>query len=344
VQEAETADLLARDTEGNLWLYAGRGDATFAKGVQVPGRFGRYDVIAGAGDLSRDGRRDLLVRERKTGDSYVLPGKGDGTFARRLGPVVRFAGAAEVAVGRVSGSKAPDVVALDGGQVMAWINPGGFTLGRPIDTRADLSGANRILVAGDWDRDGYGDVVTRQAHTGNLVLWRGDGHGHLTRTRVLARGFEHVGKLTAVGDMTGDGFPDLIGQPRHGVMRVYPGKGTAGLKRSYPVYGAIADGTPIGIGRWNTDGAPDSLLRRGGSLTVLHGNGPGGLHTPSKLHVDLTPYDWVLGVSDLQVTGHPDLIVRQKKTGRLYALPGTTSGLKAPLYLGAGFGDYDLAG
>ncbi len=337
------ADLVARDSDGHLLFYAGRGDATFSKGVRIPGRFGRYDVVAGAGDLSRDGQPDLLVREHATGDSYVLPGKGDGTFARRLGPIVRFAGATDVAVGQVAGRKAPDVVALDGGQVKAWINPGGFTLRRPIDSRADLSGANRILVAGDWDRDGYGDVVTRQTRSGNLVFWRGDGHGHLTRAHAFASGFAHVGKLAAVGDMTGDGFPDLVGQPRRGVLMVYPGKGTAGLKRAYPVYGAVRTGTPIGIGRWDADGAPDSLLRRDGTLTVLHGNGPGGLHAPSRLKVDLTPYDWVIGISDLQVTGHPDLIVRQKGSGRLYALPGTGTGLKAPVFLGGGFGGYDLA-
>jgi hypothetical protein len=237
-----------------------------------------------------------------------------------------------------------DVVAVDGSRVEAWVNPGGFNVGRPIDTHADLSASDKILVAGDWDRDGYGDVITRQTHHGNLVLWRGDGRGHLTRSKVLARGFDRIGKLTAVGDMTGDGFPDLIGQPHKGVIRVYPGKGLAGLKKSYPVYGNLSSGTPIGVGRWDADGAPDTLVRRGARLTVLHGNGPGGLHAPSKVSVDLSGYDWTIGISDLQLTGHPDLIVRQKATGRLYALPGTDKGFKAPVLLGGGFGGYDLAG
>jgi hypothetical protein len=337
------ADLVARDGDGHLWFFAGHGDGTFAKSVQVPGRFSRYDVIAGGGDLSHDHRADLFVRSRKTGTGYVLPGNGDGNFSRRLGPLTRFAGASDLAIGQVHGSKAPDVVSLAGGKVRAWINPGGFTLGRPIDSHADLSGADKIMVAGDWDRDGHGDVVTRNASSGKLALWRGDGHGHLKRATTLATGFGQVGKLAAVGDMTGDGFPDLVGQPRGGVLRVYPGKGTAGLRKSYPVYGALKDGTPIGIGRWDSDGAPDSLVRRGGALTLLHGNGPGGLHSRSKIKVDLSPYDWAIGVSDLRLGGHPDLIVRKKSNGRLYALPGSGSGFKTPVYLGGGFGGYDLA-
>jgi hypothetical protein len=338
------ADLVARDADGQLWLRPGRGDATFGPAVRIPGGFGRYDVIAGAGDLTHDGLRDLLVRERTTGDTYVLPGRGDGTFGRRLGPITRFAGAHHVTAGNVAGTRAADVVALHAGRVRAWVNPGGFDLGTPIDTHANLRSADKILVVGDWDRDGYGDVVTRQGKKGNLVLWRGNGHGRLTRAAVLGTGFGSVVRLTAVGDMTGDGFPDLIGQPRNGVMMVYPGKGLAGLKKAYPVYGSITDGTPIGVGRWNSDGAPDALLRRGHSLVLLHGNGPGGLHSPSKVTGDLSTYDWTIGISDLQLSGHPDLIVRQKGTGRLFALPGTDTGVRSPVFLGGGFAGYDLAG
>jgi hypothetical protein len=70
------------------------------------------------------------------------------------------------------------------------------------------------------------------------------------------------------------------------------------------------------------------------------------MQSASRLDVDLTPYDWVIGVSDLQAkpTGHPDLIVRSKTNGNLYVLPGTKSGARTRVYLGGGFGGYDLAG
>ena len=86
------------------------------------------------------------------------------------------------------------------------------------------------------------------------------------------------------------------------------------------------------------------MLRRGGTLTLYAGNGPGGLSSPKRLPVDVSRYDWVIGVSDLRLTGHPDLIVRQRNTGRIYALQGTTKGFLPPLYLGEGLGGYDLAG
>ena len=77
------------------------------------------------------------------------------------------------------------------------------------------------------------------------MLWRGDGHGHLARAQVLATGFGTVGRLAAVGDMTGDGFPDLMGQPAGGVHDGSTrASGLAGLKKAYPAYGAISAGAP----------------------------------------------------------------------------------------------------
>jgi hypothetical protein len=336
-------DLVARNSSG-LWLYAGTGHAGFARGVQIPGSYSGYSTITGGGDFTADKVPDLLVRERATGDTYILPGAGNGTFGRRLGPFASLRAATQPTVGNVAGNGSPDVVSLSAGTVAAWVNPGSFDLGRPIDTGANFSSADRILAVGDWDRDGYGDVVTREAAAGDLVLWLGDGHGRLRRTQVLAHGFGSVGRLAAVGDMTGDGYPDLMGQPRGGVMTLYPGRGLAGLKKGYPAYGAISSGSQIGIGRWNGDGAPDSLIRQGGSLTVYAGNGPGGLSSPTRLPVDLSPYDWVIGVSDLQLSGHPDLVVRQKGTGLLFALQGSAKGFQKPLFLGQGLGGYDLAG
>jgi hypothetical protein len=335
-------DLVARDASGALWLFAGTGAPGFAQGVKLGGSFTDYDVITGGGDWSGDGSNDLFVRSATSGKSWVLPGNGDGTFQRALGPFGRLAGATGLTAGNAAGSLAPDLVALSGDQLKVWTNPGTFDLGRRIDTGAKAADADALLSAGDWDRDGYGDVIVRTASTGDLYLLRGDGHGHLGAPTLLASGFGGVGKLAAVGDMTGDGYPDLMGQPHGGVMTIYPGKGVAGLRQAYPAAGSIS-GQQIGVGRWDDDGAPDSLFRKGGSLTLYRGNGPGGLHSPTRLSLDTSSYDWVIGVSDLQLTGHADLLVRQRGTGRLYAVPGTTTGFRAPIYLGQGMKGYDLA-
>ena len=42
------------------------------------------------------------------------------------------------------------------------------------------------------------------------------------------------------------------------------------------------------------------MFRKGSQLTLFPGNGPGGLTSPTALKLDLTPYDWVVGISDDQ--------------------------------------------
>ena len=77
---------------------------------------------------------------------------------------------------------------------------------------------------------------------------------------------------------------------------------------------------------------------------MFPGNGPGGLTGSKALGLDLTPYDWVIGVSDVNLTGHPDLLVREKATGYLWLYRATSQGFQARRFMGEGMGAYDLAG
>ena len=127
-------------------------------------------------------------------------------------------------------------------------------------------------------------------------------------------------------------------------MQVYPGNGLSGLQASYAVHGAINATTQVPVGRWNADGAPDTVFRTGASAILYPGNGPGGLTGRKNLGLDLTPYDWVIGISDIGLTGHADLVVRKQSNGMLFLLPGSASGFGKPRFLAQGMGVYDLAG
>ncbi len=338
-------DLLARDTTGALWLHPGLAKGGFGTRVALAGSWQRWSAITGAGDLTRDGRADLFVRDAESDNGYVLPAQGNGAYGQPLGPVTRVRGVGSlVGAAQVLGDDTADLVARKGGRVVVFRNSGGTETAKPIATGADLSNANLVLNAGDWDRDGFGDIINRNTNTGALFLRRGDGTGHFAAPTKLGDGFGSVSLLAAVGDMTGDGYPDLMGQPAGGAIRIYPGNGVAGFQASYVAHGAIQAGRQVAVGRWDGDGAPDSLFRRGSKLVLFPGNGPGGLTSPRTLSVDLSPYDWVIGVSDVLLTGHPDLIVRDKATGYLWLLQGTATGFAPRRFLAEGMGEYDLAG
>ncbi|MCX6400457.1 MAG: N-acetylmuramoyl-L-alanine amidase [Propionibacteriales bacterium] len=218
-----------------------------------------------------------------------------------------------------------------------------------VDTGVNVANAVKIYKAGDWDSDGYADMISRRKSDGVLFLYRGTGEGRFAAPVVLTNLLKNIGLLAAVGDVTGDGRPDLMAQPTGGSMRIYPGKGAAGLgtsshnlAQSYAAYSPVKGSAHVPAGMLNEDGAPDSIIRDGNTIRLYAGNGPGGWAASRTLEVKATGYDWLLGVGRLGGNRQPDFIARDKATGRAYILPGTTNGWTGRIWLGQ-LGGYDLA-
>ncbi|MEU1350152.1 VCBS repeat-containing protein [Streptomyces sp. NPDC005795] len=80
------ADLLARDVSGVLWLYRGTGTNTapFAARTKVGAGWSVYNELTGAGDVTGDGRADLLARD-SSGVLWLYKGTGKAAtpFAAR---------------------------------------------------------------------------------------------------------------------------------------------------------------------------------------------------------------------------------------------------------------------
>ena len=337
-------DVVARDADGRLRLLRGNGAGGFSAPTTVAGRWGGFNAVAGLGDFNRDGRNDLFARS-KGGAGWVFPGRGDGTFTRPFGPVWHVHGLGGLAGGgTVSGTGAPDLVGVKGDQLLVARNTGRFDATEPRPTGLFLPDTNALLNVGDWDRDGHGDLLSRQRSTGRLLLHPGTTRGHFGAPRVVGTGFGRVGLLASVGDATGDGYPDLMGQPWGGAMRIYPGRGAGGIAPSFVAHSRIGGWRQIGFGRWNADGAPDSLVRTKDRLLLYPGNGPGGLETPRSLPQKVRPYDWFISLGDVERGKHPDIAVRHRRSGKLFLLRTNSSGFKKRRFLAEGIGRYDLYG
>ena len=338
-------DIVGRGADGAFYLVPGIAGVGFGDPVRIPGSWKGYDTITGHGDFNGDGKVDLLVRPAGSSKVYVKPNRGNGRFGHPLGPIDAPAGATGLNAGASAyGASAPDLIARTGDTVVLLRNAGTFETGSPIATGVVVPKAGTILNAGDWDRDGAADMIVRNRNSGKLWLYRGNGQGQFAAPTALATGFKSVKLLAAVGDMTGDGWPDLTGQPAGGSMRIYPGSGVSGLQASYAAFKQIKAGIQVPVGRWDADGAPDSLFRSGKRVSLYPGNGPGGFMGARALRLNVKRYDWMVGVGDMGVNGHSGVVVREKKTGYLWLLPGTTQGFSTRVFLAQGFKGYDLAG
>jgi hypothetical protein len=342
-------DLASRDSAGKLWLFPGDGHGGIGSRREISGGWNHFDLLNGMGDLTNDGIPDIAARSKVSKLVYIYPGDGAGGLGPRIGGFAGFSHLDFLAAGGRLGALGhghSDLVGRNSkGKLVVFDNNGRRNIGSVVDTGSTFSNANLVLNVGDWNGDGHGDVMTRSATSGNVYLRTGDGASHFSAPVLVAKSWNSVRLLAPVGDITGDGFPDLMGQPAGGAMRIYPGDGSTGFKRSYVAHSAIAASRQVGVGLWNGDGSPDSVMRTGGgSLTLYPGNGPGGLTTGHKIGSRAGRYDWIIGAGDVNGDGEPDLVARSRVSGKLWLLPGNGSQVEPRRLIAAGFGKYDLGG
>ncbi|MFK4105040.1 FG-GAP repeat domain-containing protein [Streptomyces sp. NPDC019531] len=77
-------DLLAQDKSNNLYRYYGKGNGTFTARVKLFTNWGgSYNAVVGVGDITGDGRADLVSRD-SGGNVWRNSGDGKGSFGARV--------------------------------------------------------------------------------------------------------------------------------------------------------------------------------------------------------------------------------------------------------------------
>ncbi|WP_435972098.1 FG-GAP repeat domain-containing protein [Streptomyces sp. Qhu_M48] len=174
------ADLVARDKAGVLWLYQGANDKYFAAGrYKIGGGWQTYDKITGGGDLTGDGRPDLVAVD-KTGGLYLYRATGSATapFAARKKVGTGWGVYNQLtAAGDIAGGPAGDLVARDSSDTL-WLylgrGDGSYEarkrIGRGWGVYSELVGA------GDVDHDGRADFLAYSPSEKTVYLYSGTGN------------------------------------------------------------------------------------------------------------------------------------------------------------------------
>ena len=319
---------------------ASRGTA-LGKPVRLATLPAKANALLGWGDLDQEGKSDVMVRSGGLTTLYA------GTRSTRLGasygPFRGLAGLAKVSLAPMMGSWAADAVGRNAaGQLVVVANNGRRNTSALIASNLSMAGMTQLLSVGDWDRDGRSDVVVRTADRDTLVLYPGLGNGRFGRPRSLGSGWKTITQLAAVGDITGDGYPDLLGKTPTGPMTMFRGAGNDAFRVPKLPPPSLRTYNQIGSAAWSPAGSVLSSVN--GSFVPLTGTDPGSALRMANGTV-AAAYDSYVGVGDVNGDGVADVMAREKGTGIIWLLPGKASGGFAPrVWVASGFAGYQLVG
>ena len=331
----------AGDVNGQVQVTLASGSTSFASPVLLTTPDANYNNCSSvAGDLSGDGKPEIVSVSCNTNRLAVYLNNGDGSF--QTGVYYNNNGdqnqsVDEPTIADLNGDGKNDVVVVNSssGDVSVFLGDGeGAIQVEPLCY--DVGGfAWAAPLVADFNGDGLMDVVESDDEY-NLVYLQGYGDGSFRGAPSYDLPNSFAGSAytysVASGDFNGDGVPDVVvGQQGNngstGVV-VYLAKGDGTFFPGVS-YGASAQLRFVAVADFNGDGKLDiAAIDKAGLVQILLGDGDGsfsiGAEYPTDPGNSPDPQNVVTG--DFNHDGKMDLAVANPNTGTVGVLLGHGDG------------------
>jgi hypothetical protein len=294
-------------------------DASFSPGPSLPA--GPTPSAALTGDFNGDGYPDLAVLNSGFHDNArILLNDGSGRFHMAPGSPFKVGnGPSSIAAADLNGDGKQDLAVTtdDGVAILFGDGSGGFAsaTGSPVE----LTGSVGSVAAASLNGGGSTDLVVTNTTSGGsrLRLLLNDGSGHFTISPETPPATGSGGDsyfVARVTDLNGDGKPDLAAfDSSSGKVWALLNDGTARFNVAPGSPAKVRDLQDLMTADFNGDGKPDlgvlGYASSGApeSLTLLLGDGSGGLQPASGSPFALGGYNYAPIAADFNGDGRPDL-------------------------------------
>jgi hypothetical protein len=311
-------DLIAsRAADTTVSVYRSLGGGGFAAPARYPTGGGYISFIA-PGDLTGDGRPDLVIKSDTL--LVTLLNTGDGDFV--AGKVTGVGVSLDVhVIADFNGDAKQDIaLCVDVGDwhqtIRTLLSRGDGSFGPPVDT--DNPGPHPYaLGAGDFDKDGRVDFFASNPYEVRILVGHGDG---TFDDRLIVPLPNWSGEAPMqVADFNSDGCSDIaVGLTSGDCFEGSCGRvavllGSETKVCSQPQYYRPASNFVLNFdgefvcADFDGDNAPDLAGIAAGSLIALMNDGSGAFLAPLSLDLGFLPYG--VATARLQANGPPDLLL-----------------------------------
>ena len=224
------------------------------------------------------------------------------------------------------------------------------TTTQPCASAVTITPNNYTFVGlADWNRDGFKDILACSS-VGELWVYPGDGKRPYS-TKLpgkIGAGFNGY-TFVGVGDITHDGYQDVVARDPNGNLHAYGGRGqlTPGGWLSDNEYGSgWSDYTFAGIIDWNRDGWQDIVARDNAGNLAAYSAGAGRYYPSTTPRTSLgTAWDTFTyaGLADVNRDLRTDVVAKDSN-GVLWNYRGPTITGTNKNQIGNGWQSYTFAG